>query len=432
LWPGRWVRTCRRLAIVRQFSAQIDFAGLNSAIADVKAGELLVMQKGAAVWKKVDTILQQELDLEDLLALSTALGRLPVDADVRVIDTLHVREIFGRVLPVVGSMSSEQQIAVLAALRYLPAKDFSLRQEIFDIVTVQLQKKGVELTFAQYVTVLDHLASLAVRGPRYPSLFVNFLAIFAEKADSGWDIQPFQVLTVLKAFSKAEVVTEKLRLLHAYVEDMVESGAVSPSMAIHLCHTMVCTRQFSAEAINALLSVACKTPLSTYGDDSHLMRALKTIECILRVDLPQTYSNLAARQMQFLNSVRDAHYADSEMSWNTATTYQVKHFLANHGFEAQSKMVGPFALRVCDPEQRIAFECLERVHFYPSTNTLRFWPSLKFRHLEASGWRVLPIMAGEWRELGTAARREKYIRDLLISESLIADVGATIPSLVSS
>ena len=57
--------------------------------------------------------------------------------------------------------------------------------------------------------------------------------------------------------------------------------------------------------------------------------------------------------------MRDLRFYDRELRRDTKLSYQMAYFLRKHGFPAKRKMLGPYALKICDPAERINFEPLE-------------------------------------------------------------------------
>ena len=124
-----------------------------------------------------------------------------------------------------------------------------------------------------------------------------------------------------------------------------------------------------------------------------------------------TQEQLPRDVSEYLAVVRDLRYYDRDLRRETALSYQLAYFLRKHNFPSKRHMFGPYALKVCDPEERVNFEPVEDRRFrFGMTEEP---PARKQRHLEAVGWRCIPVCGIKWHELGTHEAKAAHVRSLL-------------------
>lgn len=218
------------------------------------------------------------------------------------------------------------------------------------------------------------------------------------------------------------MTTERLRLIYAHIEKdfprfEAASGLLPMTSAVSLCHTMLCTGMSAPPAVVVLLRAALREPLMYVDDDAEELRRLKTIEFLLRVDFLHTVEQLPRDVNEYLSIVRSLRYYDRELKRDTPLSYQLAFFLRKHNFPSQTHMLGPYALKVCDPDERINFEPVEDRQF-------RFGlpeepPARKKRHLEAVGWRSFEVTALQWQALENYDAKAEHIRGILKVNNLI-------------
>merc|ERR1712060_721110 len=159
-------------------------------------------------------------------------------------------------------------------------------------------------------------------------------------------------------------------------------------------------------------------PLTHVADDSVELRLLKMIEMLIRLDFLHTQEQLPRDVAEYLSVVRSLRFYDRELRRDTALSYQLSFFLQKHGFPSKRHMLGPYALKVCDPDERINFEPVEDRSFRdgmaedPHTR--------KRRHLEAVGWRNFEIKASTWHALETYEAKAAHVRALLKENDLLS------------
>merc|ERR1712007_167633 len=187
------------------------------------------------------------------------------------------------------------------------------------------------------------------------------------------------------------------------------AGAILPMpAAIRLCHLMLSTDLSSAPAVIVLLRATLREPLMHFSDDSVELRLLKMVEMLLRVDFLTTQEQLPREVVEYLSVVRNLRYYDQALRRDTPLSYQLAFFLRKHGFPCKRHMVGPYALKVCDPVERINFEPVEKQSFRPG---MREEPTArKRRHLEAIGWRHIEITSAEWERLECYDMKAAHVR----------------------
>lgn len=295
----------------------------------------------------------------------------------------------------------------------------------FEAAEKRLQAELLDSPMEQRLQLLEALSRLGQMPERPYPLGVLLLAFLENYLQTLGPLRDGETIAdrvtdirrVLVSFSRGGVVTERLRLVYAHIErDLPEfesMGAILPMPpAVDLCHTMLATGLSGPMAIQFLLRAALREPLMHYTDDAKELRKLKMIELLLRVDFLHTQELLAPEVLEYLAIVRSLRYYDREVRRDTPLSYQLAYFLRKHAFPARRAMLGPYALKVCDPEARINFEPVEERFFYPGMTELPF--ARKARHLEAVGWRNIPVHAATWQTLcrdAKAAHVRKLLRD---------------------
>jgi len=227
---------------------------------------------------------------------------------------------------------------------------------------------------------------------------------------------------ILYCFHIAGMNTEKLRLLYLHIEEefprIEAAGALLPMpAAVRLCHTLLATGLSSAPAVTVLLRAALREPLVSIADDALELRLLKMIELLVRVDFLHTQEQLPRDVTEYLSVIRSIRYYDRDLRRDTALSYQLAFFLRKHGFPSKRRMVGPYALKVCDPEERINFEPVEERPF--RAGMVEEPPLRKKRHLEAVGWRSIQVHSSTWHNLETYEAKAAHVRSLLKENELL-------------
>jgi len=259
-----------------------------------------------------------------------------------------------------------------------------------------------------------------------PSFFAGFLEYLQSRLDTLEDGETIEdratwLRDVLKYFHSAAVIDERLTLLYQHIEEafpaIENSGALLPMpAAVRLCHTMLSTGLSSPGAVTVLLRSALREPLMHLKDDATELRQLKMIEMLLRVDYLKTQEQLPPEVAEYLSIIRSLRYYDRAIRRDTQLSYQLAFFLRKHGFPSKRHMLGPYALRVCDPQERINFEPIEHC---PPRKLVESPATRKQRHLEAVGWRSFDVHASKWKELGTYEAKAAHVRSLLLENQLI-------------
>lgn len=293
-----------------------------------------------------------------------------------------------------------------------------------------IQSALVDADIEQRIGIMEALSRLAqVAGKPYAvgKHFLAFLEAYTPNLEALRDGESIadraaHVRRILNCFARAGVTTERLRLLYLHIErdfpEFESMGALLPMPdAVNLLHTMLSTGLSSAQAVQVLLKCALRDPLMHYKDDSVELRKLKMIEMLLRVDFLHTQETLAWEVLEYLSVVRSLRYYDRELRRETPLSYQLAFFLRKHSFPAKRHMVGPYGLKVCDPEARVNFEPVE-------DRTYRLGlveePAVrKGRHLEAIGWRHVPVDATDWDALQTYEAKAEHVRNLLKENDLL-------------
>eukprot|EP00933_Yihiella_yeosuensis_P042901 TRINITY_DN37571_c0_g1_i1.p1 TRINITY_DN37571_c0_g1~~TRINITY_DN37571_c0_g1_i1.p1 ORF type:complete len:409 (+),score=65.19 TRINITY_DN37571_c0_g1_i1:92-1318(+) len=304
----------------------------------------------------------------------------------------------------------------------LQASEASIQRFLLDSET---------LSFQDRLSLLQALASLGtVSGRPYPvaSYLLSWLQDFVEELEALNDGETIaeraRVLReVLLCFHRAGLAPDRLKLIYAHIEKdfprFEAVGALLPmKSAVSLCHTMLATGLSSPPAVVVLLRAALRESLLHVADDSQELRLLKTIEILVRLDFLHTQEQLPPDVSEYLSVIRNLRYYDRELRRDTPLSYQMAYFLRKHGFPAKRKMLGPYALKVCDPEERINFEPVEERTFRSGLSeepTAR-----KQRHLEAVGWRSIEVTASTWKDLGSYDAKAAHIRKLLQDHDLLS------------
>jgi len=300
-----------------------------------------------------------------------------------------------------------------------------------EAVNAQLTKGVVDWPLEDRLELIRGMSRLgAVPGRPYPigNYFLMFLEEYGPNlgalrdGETIWD-RADELRDVLRSFHQAGIGTERLRLIYEHVEHefprFEAAGALLPMPeAVQLCHTMLSTGQSSSGAIIVLLRSALREPLVTVADDAIELRLLKMIEILIRLDYLHTQEQLPRDVSEYLSVVRDLRYYDRAIRRDTALSYQLGFFLRKHGFPSKRHMLGPYALKVCDPEERINFEPAEEREFRPGMTEAP--TARKRRHLEAVGWRTFEVHASEWEELATYERKAAHIRSMLKENDLLS------------
>lgn len=349
---------------------------------------------------------------------------LVLPAAVPSLDVFSRRGAAGAAIAGVAASSQAALLARIEDLKTVP----NLAK--FDALQGQMQIALAEPPVGERLKVLRALSQLAgLPGRPYTvnSLFVFFLEEYVAElgalrdgetvADRAWEVRE-----VLRCFHSAGVGAERMNKVYQHVaQDFLEfeaAGALLPlKSAVELCHTMLATGLTSAGAIETLLRAAIREPLVHIADDAQELRLLKTIEILIRLDFLHTQERLPPELTEYLSVVRDLRFYDRELRRDTLLSYQLAFFLRKHGFPAKRQMLGPYPLKVCDPEERINFEPVEDREFrgsMPETPLAR-----KIRHIEAIGWRTFQVRSSEWSELATYEAKAVHIRGILKDNQLL-------------
>jgi len=320
-------------------------------------------------------------------------------------------------------------LALLEELRTLPAE--APQPERLEAANAALQRAVVDWPVADRLALIKGMAKLGALAGR-PYAVGNYFLMFLEEYGPSLGAlrdgetvvdRALELREVLNAFHLAGIGTERLRLIHEHVEQefprFEAAGALLPmSAAVQLCHTMLATGQSSSGAIIVLLRSALREPLITVADDANELRQLKMIEILIRLDYLHTQEKLPRDVSEYLSVIRDLRFYDRAIRKDTALSYQLAYFLRKHGFPSKRHMLGPYALKVCDPEERINFEPLEERTFRPGMTEEP--PARRRRHLEAVGWRTFDVHAAEWEQLGTYEKKAAHVRALLKENDLLS------------
>lgn len=280
------------------------------------------------------------------------------------------------------------------------------------------------------IAVLDELSMLASL-PGRPYAVGQYFFVFLEEYIDGLgalgdgetiEDRAAEIRKLLRCFHVAGVGTERMRLVYEHIEEefprFEAAGALLPMpAAVQLCHTMLATGQSSAPAVTVLLRSASREPLLNVKDDSQELRLLKMTEMLIRLDYLHTQEQLPADVVEYLSVVRDIRFYDRELRRDTSLSYQLASILRKHGFPSKRHMLGPYCLKVCDPEERINFEPVEERSFRHGMPEEP--PARKRRHLEAVGWRCFEVTASVWSELATYEAKAAHVRRMLKDNGLL-------------
>lgn len=313
-------------------------------------------------------------------------------------------------------------LETLTGLRDAPTPDLARLESLGS----PLQKALVASSISDRIKVLTALAEL--KGYPVGSYFLIFLEEYCASLGPLRDGETIadramELRDVLRCFHTANVGTERLRLVYEHIEqDFVafeHAGALLPMPeAVRLCHTMLATGLSHVGAVIILLRSALREPLIHVPDDALELRLLKMIEMLIRLDFLHTQEQLPADVTEYLSVVRDLRFYDRDLRRDTALSYQLAFFLRKHGFPSKRHMVGPYALKVCDPDERINFEVVEDRTFragMPEEPTAR-----KKRHLEAVGWRTFEVRASTWHALADYNEKARFVRSILKGNDLLS------------
>uniref|UniRef100_A0A0G4HBP0 RAP domain-containing protein n=1 Tax=Chromera velia CCMP2878 TaxID=1169474 RepID=A0A0G4HBP0_9ALVE len=343
-----------------------------------------------------------------------------------------------------GSLSPRDSVALclslLKAIRHLSVKEGGRRrvgssdrsgQGLFEDAMGASSGLLIHMTSRELTELLTHTSSLALYGFESRRTFLVALQLIRERLDVRSERpSPFDVARLFKAFSKAGVQTEMLRVLtDLIITDLgLPHCPCTPQMASHLLFTCLSTRNYSPPLVERLLAIVSREHIGLRGESSVELRSLKWVEISLRLDFAQTVSSLSPEAQKLLGLVRDLRYVDPGLEEDTRLSRQLSFFLKKHGFPCSREMEGPYGLKICDRENRIAFECLEKEAFYPNSKKLRFTTETKIRHLEALGWKVFPMKYWAWDALTCYEVKAAFVRKILKRAGLIEGVRRDAPS----
>jgi len=275
---------------------------------------------------------------------------------------------------------------------------------------------------------LSALGSLPGRPYAVGSFFLFFLEDYVRELGALRDGETIsdrasELREVLRCFHAAGISAEPLRLVYEHVaRDFPEfevAGALLPlSAAASLCHTMLATGLSSPAAVTVLLRASLREPLVHIADDAQELRLLKMIEMLIRLDYLHTQEQLPPDVTEYLSVIRDLRYYDRELRRDTALSYQLSFFLRKHGFPSKRHMLGPYPLKVCDPEERINFEPVEDREFRGGMPEDPF--ARKRRHLEAIGWRNFQVSSSTWGALPSYEAKAAHLRRILKENDLLS------------
>eukprot|EP00931_Biecheleriopsis_adriatica_P076701 TRINITY_DN50390_c0_g1_i1.p1 TRINITY_DN50390_c0_g1~~TRINITY_DN50390_c0_g1_i1.p1 ORF type:complete len:417 (+),score=94.07 TRINITY_DN50390_c0_g1_i1:38-1252(+) len=294
-----------------------------------------------------------------------------------------------------------------------------------------LQRHLVHGDISERLELLRAIADLGtLPGRPYPIAvyLLFFLEEYVEMLETLRDGETIadraaEIREVLLCFHRAGLSPDRLKLIYGHIErefpQFEAAGALLPMPpAVRLCHTMLATGLSSAPAVQVLLRAALREPLLHVADDSQELRLLKTIEMLVRLDFLHTQEHLSPDVTEYLSVVRNLRYYDRELRRDTPLSYQMAYFLRKHGFPAKRQMLGPYTLKVCDPEERINFEPVEERTW--RSGLVEEPPMRKKRHLEAVGWRSIEVHANSWKELPDYDAKALFIRQLLKDNELLS------------
>lgn len=300
----------------------------------------------------------------------------------------------------------------------------------FDARSTALQASLVSSPVPERLALLRLLSDFGSLPDRpYPIaiLFFQFLEAHNEVVDTLRDGETItdramELRHILLSFHRGGINTERLQLIYGHIaRDFVRfesmQALLSMPAAVSLCHTMLTTGLSSAPAVIVLLRSAMREPLMHFEDDAKELRQLKMIELLLRVDFLHTLEQLPSEVTEYLSVVRSLRYYDRELRRDTALSYQLAYFLRKHNFPAKRHMLGPYPLKVCDPDERVSFEPVEDRPY--RLGMPEEPPARKHRHLEAVGWRSFQVRSSEWEKLGDHDAKAAHVREMLRKNDLL-------------
>lgn len=311
-----------------------------------------------------------------------------------------------------------------------PDEEAVARQSVrLNNASPDLQRNLIDGDIVERLELLGAVANLGTI-PGRPYAYAIHMVVFLEEYSKiietlrdGETIsdRAHELREVLLCFHRTGLSPDRLKLIYSHIErdfpQFEAAGALLPMPdAVSLCHTMLATGLSSPGAVAVLLRSALREPLIHVQDDSQELRLLKAIEMLIRVDFLYTQEQLPPEVTEYLALIRDLRFYDRELRRDTTLSYQLAFFLRKHGFPAKRKMLGPYALKVCDPEERINFEPVEERSW--RFGMVEVPVARKKRHLEALGWRSIEVQATAWKGLDYDAKA-LYIRKLLKENELL-------------
>jgi len=318
----------------------------------------------------------------------------------------------------IGTSSKDDGTAVKGGILRLDAAETVLQACLI---------KDAQCGSVEMLRAMARLGTVAGRPFPIAKYFSGFLEEYGGELDTLRDGETIadralKLREVLLCFHHAGINSERLSMIYGHIERdfprIEAAGALLPmSAAVRLCHTMLSTELSSAPATVTLLRSALREPLMYFEDDSQELRLLKMIEMLLRVDFLATQEKLPREVSEYLSVVRSLRYYDRDLRRDTPLTYQLAFFLRKHKVPVKRKMLGPYALKVCDPEERINFEAVAERSWRPGIREEP--PARKRRHLEAVGWRHIEVHEQEWNTLETYEAKAAHVRKLLKDNDLI-------------
>ena len=331
-----------------------------------------------------------------------------------------------------GLSRSEVLDLVQELKRDQPADEEAMKHQSVRLATASpdLQRYLIDGSIMERLKLLGSVADLGTISGRpfanaiYMLVFLEEYSKVIESLRDGETIsqRSQELREVLLCFHRTGLSPDRLKLLYSHIEHdfprFEAAGALLPMKdAVMLCHTMLATGLSAPGAVTVLLRSALREPLLYVADDSLELRLLKAIEMLIRVDFLYTQEQLPPEVTEYLGLVRDLRFYDRELRRDTLLSYQLAFFLRKHGFPAKRKMLGPYALKVCDPEERINFEPVEERNW--RFGLVEVPTGRKKRHLEALGWRSIEVKASSWKTLEDYDAKAAYIRNLLKENELL-------------
>eukprot|EP00928_Gymnodinium_smaydae_P044091 TRINITY_DN29438_c0_g1_i1.p1 TRINITY_DN29438_c0_g1~~TRINITY_DN29438_c0_g1_i1.p1 ORF type:complete len:411 (-),score=94.68 TRINITY_DN29438_c0_g1_i1:19-1251(-) len=406
----------------------------------VRRGVQILLRRGAPRWKAPDgrrgeCLVRWRSGAASPPPLATATAALATASRRREFGTATAAAFAAGVAEdVAGAGTTDDVVASPAELELLLEE---LQRGPVDEGLQRLQAAETALTAAlagsrgpERLALLRRVADLgALPGRPFPvaKFFVAFLEDYGAELGTLRDGETMseraaELREVLRCFHVAGVNTGRLRLIYSNIEEefprIEAAGALLPMQAaVNLLHLMLSTDLSSPGATIVLLRSALREPLMHVADDSRELRLLKMIEMLLRVDFLATQEQLPRDVSEYLSVVRSLRYYDRELRRDTPLSYQMAYFLRKHNFPAKRHMLGPYALKICDPVERINFEPVEERSFGAWLREEP--PARKRRHLEALGWRHIEVKGADWAALETYEAKADHIRNLLKEQSLL-------------